>query len=221
MKKFLLILFTLIFSLNAQSRTNWELLRYDIFESTCKQLMPQGYEVFYLDDDEPKKHFVLTESQKRWTQSEENDFFRTKTFIVNHADKEIYVIKSLIRRPDNISTAVKAGQEKAQRDYHEKMKKTVDAKVNDAKAELRRYLGTLPVYSANDPEIKDKVYALFQQTVDKVVQIVKAEKARQRAANDVWPQKYIDEYENSVTAEVNKVNLAIAKKYGLEDEFEL
>lgn len=221
MKKFLLILFTLIFSLNAQSRTNWELLRYDIFESTCKQLMPQGYEVFYLNDNDPKKHFVLTESQKRWTRSEENDFFRKKTFIVNHADKEIYVIQSIVRQPDDISTAVKAGQEKAQRDYHEKMKKTVDAKVNDAKAELRRYLATLPVYSSDDPEIKDKVYALFQQTVDKVVQIVKAEKARQRAANDVWPQKYIDEYENSVTAEVNKVNLAIAKKYGLEDEFEL
>lgn len=101
------------------------------------------------------------------------------------------------------------------------MKNTVEAKVNDAKAELRRYLATLPVYSSDDPEIKDKVYALFGKTVDKVVQIVKSEKARQRTANDVWQKKYIDEYENAVTAEVNKVNLAIAKKYGLEDEFEL
>ena len=221
MRKFLFILLSLVFSISTQARADWELLRYDIFESTCKQLLPQGYELFLLGDDEPKKHFVLTESQKRWTQSEENDFFRKKTFIVNHADKEIYVIKSIVSQPDNIAAAVNAGAQKAQREYHEKMAKMVDAKVNDAKAELRRYLGTLPVYSSSDPDIKDKVYALFEQTVDKVVQIVKTEKARQRAANDVWPQKYIEQYENAVTAEVNKVNLAIAKKYGLEDEFEL
>ena len=221
MKKFVFILFSLISCFNLQARADWELLRYDIFESTCKQLMPKGYELFYLNDNDPKKHFVLTESQKRWTRSDENDFFRKKTFIVNHADKEIYVIQSIVRQPDDISTAVKVGQEKAQREYHERMKNTVEAKVNDAKAELRRYLATLPVYSSDDPEIKDKVYALFGKTVDKVVQIVKSEKARQRTANDVWPKKYIDEYENAVTAEVNKVNLAIAKKYGLEDEFEL
>ena len=132
MKKFVFILFSLISCFNLQARADWELLRYDIFESTCKQLMPQGYELFYLNDNDPKKHFVLTESQKRWTRSDENDFFRKKTFIVNHADKEIYVIQSIVRQPDDISTAVKAGQEKAQREYHERMKKTYKIEVDCA-----------------------------------------------------------------------------------------